>query len=153
MSLEDIEQKTLLYLKQTINPLVRIDVLHEHLSDQLPDDPISLSDFADFLDQHELFRVIHPLAMDSNPGMQDVFDQVGFASAPCVLLATRMPTKEQMFGMMLAQLDTLNNALGMAMREARDRSDTERVHTIRKALDRSVSLRTRIEMVLREDSE
>jgi hypothetical protein len=54
---------------------------------------------------------------------------------------------------MLTQLDTLNNALGLAMREARENTDTQRVQAIKIALDRSVGLRDRIESVVREDAE
>ncbi|PCJ65056.1 MAG: hypothetical protein COA73_03250 [Candidatus Hydrogenedentota bacterium] len=151
MNFEDIEQKTLLYLQQANNPLVRIDVLHQHLSNDLPKDLMSLQDFLEFLNQHELFRVINPLPMEENPGMKDVFDEAGFASEPCVLLDTRIPTSEQTYGMMLSQLSTLNNALGLAMREARDNNDTARVHAIKMAIERSVKLNERVEAALRAD--
>jgi hypothetical protein len=35
MNLEDVELKTLAYLKQVSNPLVRIDVLFDHLQREL----------------------------------------------------------------------------------------------------------------------
>lgn len=142
MNLEDVEQKTLAYLKQAGNPLVRLDTLHRRLKRELELGAYSLSDLRAFLENHELFRVIETLPAEE--GLGEALEQAGFLNEPCVILDTRLPTREQMASMMLEEIDRLGQALATALTEARQDGDASREEHIKRALARTSKLQKRI---------
>lgn len=142
MNLEDIEQKTLAYLKQVSNPLVRIDVLYDHLARDLDLSGFSKRDLVDFLEDHELFRVLDPVVADDEAGR--LMHEAGFLTEPSVILDTRMPTRTELSVTMLEQLDRLGDALASALREARAQKNAEVESQVEAALERAKTLRERV---------
>lgn len=143
MNLEVIEEKVLNYLKQTSNPLVKVDLLHQHLLEEVEQDQISLNDLVVFLEKHELFRIIQPLPID-DPTMNSLFDSSGFINTPCVILDTRIPTPTQTATLMLEQLDHLIDALKKAMVDATKSGESARMNQILDAQNRIQELKTKI---------
>lgn len=146
MNLEDIEQRTLTYLKQVSNPLVRLDVLYAHLFDELTPHGKSLTmgELQDFLAKHELFRLMEPLGLDGDPGMAAALSAVGLVSGPCVILDTRLPTRDQLAAMMLEQLNQMAEALATALHQAREENDEARAKAILRTLDRTGAIRKKV---------
>jgi hypothetical protein len=143
MNLEVIEEKVLIYLKQTSNPLVKVDLLHQHLLEEIEQDQISLKDLVNFLENHELFRLIQPLPID-DPNMNSIFESSGFINTPCVILDTRVPTPTQTATLMLEQLDQLLTALNKALQEATQSGEPARMNQILDAQNRIQSLKAKI---------
>lgn len=142
MNLEEIEQKTLAYLKQVSNPLVRIDVLFEHLQRELELGSFSKAELVDFLEDHDLFRVLDPVVSDDESGR--LMRDAGFLTEPSVILDTRMPSRAELAVTMLDQLDRLGEALVSALHEARDQGNAETEQQARTALERASKLRERV---------
>lgn len=138
MNLEDIEQKTLAYLKQAGNPLVRLDTLYQHLDRELELGACSLAELRAFLEKHELFRVIETLP--AGEGIGEALEQAGLLNEPCVILDTRLPTRDQMTAMMLDQIGRLGQALATALGEAREAGDSRREEQVKRALGRIAKL-------------
>lgn len=137
--LEAIEQKALSYLGQVSNPLVRIDVLHAHLTDADADEQIPCRDLEDFLKHHELFRVIEALPQETDGATEDLTGHD--ASASYVILSSRVPTQKQTAAMMLEQLNSMHESLSVAQAEARNNADFPLLGKVGVALHRIEALR------------
>lgn len=140
VSLETIEERTLAYLAQVGNPLVRLSTLREYL---LRDEEatVSLSDdvLLDFIEKHDALRLIWPIRNEDLEGAGDPqLDE------PCVILKTRKPTREQLAVMMVEQLDAMGESLAAALREARGSQDRPREQEIQSALQRTARLKQRV---------
>ena len=142
MNLEDVEQKTLAYLKQVSNPLVRIDVLFDHLQRDLELAGFSRADLVEFLEKHERFRVLDPVVPDDEAGR--LMHEAGFLTEPSVILDTRMPSRDNLAAAMLEQLDRLGEALVGALHEARADENPEREAQVKLALEKAGRLRERV---------
>lgn len=142
MNLEDVEQKTLAYLKQVSNPLVRIDVLFDHLKRELDLGSFSKEDLTDFLEEHDLFRVLDPVVADDEAGR--LMGEAGFLTEPSVILDTRMPARTELAATMLDQLDRLGEALIRALQEAREQENAEAETQVKMALERAARLRQQV---------
>ena len=141
MNLDRMEEKLLNYLRQVSNPLVRIDVLYDHLRQDKQFKELSREDLLDFLNPHDQVKVIQSLG---DPQTSLELEEAGFSTGPCVILRTRVPTGDQLGTMMVEQLKTVHEALGKALLEARECGDTSTESEIRKALERSSDLRRRL---------
>ncbi len=141
MNLEAIEQHVLSYLGQTSNPLVRIDVVYAHLRDSGLADGLDVAQLKSFLARHELFRVMDA-PLPSPGGMRS-----NAASEPddaYAILATRVPSPEQLSAMMIDQLVALEGALLAARAQALDLGDPARTGPIEMALRRAAALRGKL---------
>ncbi len=144
MNLEAIEQHVLSYLGQISNPLVRIDVVYAHLRDSGLADGLDLVQLKSFLARHELFRVMEaPLAPtgDRRSGGTSATRDSDDAYA---ILASRVPSPEQLSAMMLDQLAALENALLAAREQALGIGDPTRSGPIETALRRVAALREKL---------
>jgi hypothetical protein len=142
MNLEALEQQCLAYLKQVSNPLVRIDVLYDHLARELDLAGFSREELVRFLEKHDLVKVMQPAMTDKS--MAPALKDAGLLSEPTVILETRIPTPEQMSAMLLEQIDDLGNALANALRNARAAEDAHTESLVKASLERASQLRQRI---------
>lgn len=141
MNLDTMEKRLLNYLGQVSNPLVRIDVLYDHLVQEKQFEQLSKEDLLDFLNPHDQVKVIQT-SSDTHNSVE--FEEAGFTAGPCVILLTRIPTGDHMSTMMVDQLRSVHEALSRALVEARERGDTSTEAEIRKALERSSNIRKRL---------
>lgn len=148
MQLETIEEKALNYLGQVSNPLVRIDVLHAHLTNPDASEQILLSDLEEFLTHHELIRVIKPLPQEAAGATEELAPGDGAGPRSYVILSTRVPTKHQTAAMMLEQFNSMHEALSIARAQAKaralDNADFSRLGEIDDALQRIESLKQKL---------
>ena len=144
MQLETIEEKALNYLGQVSNPLVRIDVLHAHVTDPDESEHILLSDLEEFLTHHELIRVIKPLPQEADGATEELASMDGPGPPSYVILNTRVPTEQQTAAMMLERLNSIHEALSIAQAQARDQADFNRLGKIDDALQRIDGLKQKL---------
>lgn len=141
--LETIEEKALNYLGQVSNPLVRIDVLHSHLRDNEESATLTLADLKDFLSRHDSFRVMEALLTDDDDaGALSI--QADSVASTFVILSTRVPTDQQLSGMMLDQIESMHDALNVAMTQAHDSADRALMKKVGDALQRLETLRRKL---------
>jgi len=145
MSLEDIEQKTLSYLKQVSNPLVPISRLTRHLDDQGALGSIERPDLLRFLRNHELFRVMEPPGLAEDPAMRETIESVGFNAEPYVVLDTRVPSQKDVAENLNEQLLQMADALIAAVKEAREKDQMDRARQIEHVLNRLTAIRKRLQ--------
>lgn len=131
MNLETIEQRTLSYLMQVSNPLVRVDTLLAHLRDEADLRELNQGTLLDFLRRHELFRVIEAAEGAEGPG-------------PFVILETRVPTARQLGAMMMEQVDRMIGALTTALDLALDAGDAKKAGEVQAVLFRAHELRRKL---------
>lgn len=146
MNLEELEQRTLHYLKQVSNPLVRVDTLHHYLAQFPAMRDLNLRDLTAFLRYHELFKVLEPPGLETDSELSKNLAEHGFLASPCVMLETRIPTQLQLTAMMIEQVDALLAALTAALREARERGDESHGKEIYATLQRAQALREELQL-------
>ena len=153
MNLEDIEQRTLRYLEQVSNPLVRLDVLLDHLREDtaLPD--IDETRLIDFLANHELFRIIEPLAPLGDSQQLEALSETGFASDRCVILDSRVPSQDHLLAMMTDQVGKMVDALKAAFEEAKSAGDVGGMQTLQETLRRSSELQKKLATLVQPSSD
>lgn len=144
MSLEEIEQKTLQYLKQVSNPLVRIEVLLDHLREDGALRDLDESRLIEFLDDHELFRIIEPLAPLGDVLQTEALSDADFANDRCVILDTRVPSQDHLLAMMTEQVSKMVDSLKAAFEEAKSSGDVGRMQTLQEILQRSSELQKKL---------
>lgn len=148
MQLESIEEKALNYLGQVSNPLVRIDVLHAHLTDPDANQQILLGDLEEFLTHHELIRVIKSFPQEVGGDTEELAPGDGAGPRSYVILDTRVPTERQTAVMMLDQFNSMHEALSVARAQAKtlalDNADFSRLGEIDDALHRIESLKQKL---------
>lgn len=144
MSLEEIEQDALHYLAESENPLVQVEALYRHVTSRNESHAISLEDFMDFLEQHELVKVTDPMAYAEPDSMLAALEHAGLPTNPCAILEERVPNRRDLAVSMLEQLETLTKSLSAALQEARGTGDSARAHTIYETLERVKKLKARI---------
>lgn len=144
MNLEAIEQQALNYLAQVSNPLVRIEVLYAHLRDHGLAEGLDMAGLKDFLAKHDLIRVMEPaLPVEDLEGI-GAAEAPGVPSGAYAILATRVPSDQQLAAMMVEQLDAMREALQAAKTEALDRADVARMSALDAALNRVHALRAKL---------
>lgn len=148
MSLETIEQKCLNYLKQVTNPLVDVQVLHRHVTQDVEGGGLSYADLLDFLRHHELFKVMEPIGMAVDSDTEQLLGEAGLPATPQVILCTRIPTQGELAQAIRDQLDQMKSALVSAMREASERGDDARQDAVRRALEKMQMLEERLNAFL-----
>jgi hypothetical protein len=131
MNLETVEQRTLSYLMQVSNPLVRVDTLLAHLRDAADLHALDQGVLLDFLRKHELFRVLEAADPEAGPG-------------PFVILETRVPTARQLGEMMVGQVDRMIGALSAALDQALDAGDAMKAGEVQAVLFRAHELRRKL---------
>lgn len=141
--LETIEEKALNYLGQISNPLVRIDVLHAHLRDDEENAPLTFTDLKDFLSRHDSFRVMEAPHTDDDAA-STLSIRADSVTSAFVILSTRVPTDKQLSDMMLDQLESMHDALNVAMTQAHDSDDKALMKKVGDALQRLETLRRKL---------
>lgn len=144
MQLEDIEQRCLKYLKEAENPLVPIDRLMRHLEETGGVAGMTQKDLVDFLEAHELFRVMEPPGVSEQPGLRDMLAEAGLNTRPCAILDTRVPTQAHLVAGIDEQLLQMGDALTTARAEAAAQNDEVRAKRIEKYLERVAALRKQL---------
>ena len=71
-------------------------------------------------------------------------DAGDLVSGPCVILETRIPTGDQLAAMMVDQLDSIDQSLGTALVQVRDRGDSDAESRLRDALKHARDIRGRL---------
>ncbi len=142
MNLEDIEQKTLGYLGQVNSPLVRIEVLFDYLDREMDMYGFSREDLVDFLERHDLVRVMDPVVADDDIGaaMRDA----GMLTEPSVILKERIPSRDELVVALFESFDRMGNALALALSEARGLSDSAQEREVLAVLERASALRKKL---------
>lgn len=153
MNLEDIEQKTLHFLKQVSNPLVRLDVLLDHLRENsiLPD--LDETRLIEFLADHELFRIIEPLAPLGESQQTKALSETGLATDRCVILDSRVPSQDHLLAMMTDQVGRMVDSLKAAFEEAKSAGDVGRMQTLQETLGRSSELQKKLTTLVQLSSD
>lgn len=144
MNFEDIEKTSIAYLTQSANPLVRISVLHAHISSKYKDKSPSAQEYTDFLTNHSEIKVMDPLSTIQNENTAEALSEAGFTTTPCAILDSRVPSSQNLAAAMLDQLDSMTNALSRALQEARSDDDTEKAHGIYETLVRTSKMKEKI---------
>ncbi len=144
MNLEAIEQRTLRYLKQAVNPLVPFDTLRDHLSRETDLGSFTDVELLAFLRNHELFEVIDPVQFDAQDLEEADLSQAGLQMTPHVILTTRVPTQRQMAEQMGRQLDALVQTLSDAMAAAKQTGQPAKAQALIRLLDRAQELQQRV---------
>lgn len=133
--LESIEEKTLSYLSQVVNPLVRIDVLHTHLSESTESLSITFDDLKGFLVAHTQVRIIEAIDQASLGDNLDL-KETESSFSPYAILVDRVPTEGQLAAMMLEQLESMHEALVTAGAHAQKDADAALAMKVSNALNR-----------------
>src|SRR5690606_20903388 len=145
----EIERLCLKYLSESSNPLVPIDTLLRFI--QRKDEFLDLDEaiLTDFLRKHDLFRVIEPLPIETDPEGARELAEAGFIPKARAILCTRIPTAADVRANMLVELDRMDEALEAALEDAKSAQDREKARAIRRLLSRTAQLRERIEKAIR----
>lgn len=153
LNLEDIEQRTLRYLEGVSNPLVRVDILLDHLreDDAFPD--LDEARLIEFLTEHELFRIIEPLAPLGGPHNSEALSEISLPAEHCVILDTRVPSQEQLLVKMMEQVTKMVDALRSAFEEAKSTGDVGRMQSLQDVLDRSSELQRKLTTLVQPSSD
>jgi len=133
-NLELIEQKTLNYLRLTVNPVVPVEAVFSHLRDEGTLDSVSMPELLDFLRKHDLFRVFDIPRLENG-------EVVG---RPAVVLDTRIPSTRDMLAYLYGELDKLEGALQEALRTARADANLDRLREVNELLDRLERVREQV---------
>ena len=144
MNLEDIEQNALTYLGQVTNPLVQVSVLYDHVKSKADEEIFSLHDFTEFLKQHELIKFMDPLSLTTSQVMAESLEASGLTSSPCSILASRVPSSQDLAASMVEQLASMTAALTAALGEARSIGNTEKAHNVYNTLERIKALEEKL---------
>ncbi len=144
MNLEQIEQDTLAYLSQSSNPLVRISTVHQHVTSKSDTISISLEEYSDFLESHDLMKVTDPFALAEDDETFRALGEAGLPTNPCVILESRVPSMHDLGTTIVEQLVSMTDALAKALKEARGTGDSVRGHEIYETLERVESLKKRV---------
>jgi hypothetical protein len=147
LNLEMIEQKSLKFLMEASNPLVRVSTLFNHLNDDEDCRGITMSDLLDFLSHHELFRVMEP-GMDGEDE-QTLPDSIDLG--PRVILVTRIPTPQEMANMITAQMKVMTEALERAQAGAARVGDESNLNAIKELMSRAERLTKQLEEEIGEE--
>lgn len=143
MNLEYVEQKCLSILAQVTNPLVPVYVLMNHLRADPECPPIEETELLAFLRNHEDIRVIEPSGESQEDGNESAREALGLPTGPRVILNARVPTQGESLAQIDDQLDTLTQALTVALQEARLHGNTGMEMHITDALQRAERMRLR----------
>jgi len=143
MSLEDLEQRCLAYLKQVSRPLAPVDAVLAYLQREEGTD-ISRQELLEFLRRHELFRVIEPPWGDAGSGQGQELAELGLPVGPYVILCTRVPAEDESRALMIEQMDSLIEALESALHEAERAGDMQRCQGVNALLERARAIRRRL---------
>jgi len=144
MNLEAIEQTCLNYLKQVSNPLVPLSRLLRHLHEHQEFEHVHEDELLDFLRRHDLFEVLDPPGLGASAEGRQMLEEAGLGMEQCVVLETRLPSRDQLREHMDEQIAQLIAALETARDEASNRAESDRVAAINEVLQRAQTLRDQV---------
>ena len=133
-NLELIEQKTLNYLRLSVNPVVPVEALLAHLREDGLLVDVSMPELLGFLSKHDLFRVFDIPRLENGE----------VHGRPAVVLDTRIPSSRDMLAYLFGELEKLEGALQEALRSARADGNLERMREVNELLDRLETIREQI---------
>ena len=144
MNLEDVEQKSLNYLKQVSNPIVPVRTLWNHIRQEEKMAILTENDLLDFLRKHDLVRIIET-PFNTN---DEKLSEQNFIPGPRVILRTRIPTQTEMNKLIEEQMDRLIQSLTRAKEEAENIKDNAMFDKMQEVLSRAETLRGKMGMLL-----
>ncbi len=144
MNLEAIEQKCLAYLMQVSRPVIPVSQLLRYLHRDAEFVEVSERELVDFLRKHELFTVLDPIGLASDPYGAKALEEAGISMGTSVMLETRVPTKRQLAEMMNEQLDTILSSLETAATEAQEAGNEQRYELVAALHERTQQLKERL---------
>lgn len=145
MGLESIEQKCLKYLMEVSNPLVPIESLLRFLQREPEFAAMESGELVAFLRKHELFRVLEPPILSSDPQGALELAQAGIPMQLRVMLCTRKPTDAQMVEYMTQEVRNVCEALSFSLKAANKAGNHERAEKLKAALQRARLIHSRLE--------
>lgn len=144
MNLEEVEQRSLNYLKQTRNPLVKVRVLLEHVQQEPGCEDLDEGQLLSFLRKHELFRVIEPQSLPTTGDEHDALAALGVDNEPRVILITRVPSSGELPILISGEMENLVNALQAALREAQQSGQEDKAEQLLRMVHRTQDLQQRL---------
>jgi len=139
VNLEAVERRCLRYLEEAANPLVPISELVVYCRREADCARLTDRDLLDFLRGHEQVRILDP------PEDEDAEDARDAGSLETqVMLKKRMPTPQEISGLMTAQMDRICEALQVALRQAEATKDDTIASQVSATLERARLLQQKI---------
>ncbi len=146
-SLERVEQRCLMYLRQVKNPLVPLQNLVDYCRREEPDSPIQENVLLVFLRNHADIEVIDG-PLPGEPIDSETLADAGIVMGIRVILKERLPSRREMEAIFVAQVQSMQQQLAQALSDAHDAGNEERAAKLRDALQRTDAMRERIADVL-----
>lgn len=137
MNLESVEQRCLAFLGETPNPLVPVARLLDELRQDEDCAGVTEAELLGFLRKHELFTVVDPLSLPSDPAELAELEAAGMMTKPRVMLTSRTPTKAELIEALQRNMGTMMNALDAAMNQARGERNPEMAMGVQAVLKRA----------------
>lgn len=131
------------YLATATNPLVPVSALVKHCHRQPGFERLDTRALLDFLRNHALVKVIEPMGgvVGALQGMVQAGELA--AAEPRIVLATRIPPRQELSKLMLQQVSVVIQALQDALEEPARNPDT--VRQLGELLERARELQTKLE--------
>ncbi len=145
MNLESIEQRCLAYLQEVSKPMVPIAQLLRVVHEDEDSAHVTENDLLAFLRKHELFTVIEPQGLAESGGNANELEAAGILTSPSVILATRLPSKNEMVEAMQQQMGTMLNALEAAVSQARGENNPRLAMEVQAILKRARELQQKMD--------
>ena len=108
---------------------------------------IAAPELLDFLKRHEDVQVVDGPA-EVEPVSGDMFRAAGIEMGPRAILKTRVPDAQELARMMREQLDGMAQVLEKALSQAAEKGDDDACARLRDALERTHTIRARMEQFL-----
>jgi len=144
MNLERVEELCLRYLGQAVNPLVPVSKLHAYLVREDGENAPAMAALLDFLRHHAEIVVLEGLGGEDPVGIQE-FAAAGFMMGPRAMVKTRIPSRAQLIGMMLSQVEEMRGNLNSALEEAKRTKNEELTRQVEEVIQRSEEIREKIQ--------
>lgn len=125
--------------------MVPVNGLLRHLHGDPACVGITEEELIEFLRDHELFKVLEPPGLASEPEGAEVLDAAGLNARARVILSTRIPSADELGHLMNQELTTLASALAAALKQAREQSQPDQEERLRKLLARLGELKQELQ--------
>lgn len=140
MNLERLEELCLNLLSQSTQPVVSVDALLIHCRHDESLKSVSRKDLLDFLRKHHEVTVLE----DMEAGEAALLQAAGVETGVRAALNARLPSRLEMTGIILQQIDQMQISLNGALSHAQATGDSSRAAQIQQALHRAEILREKV---------
>ena len=147
VSLERVEQRCLMYLRQVKNPLVPMQTLLDYCRRDEACAKVEEGTLVAFLRKHGEVEVVDG-PLPGEPVGNDQLADAGIVMGTRIILKERLPSRREMEVMFVAQVQAMQQQLGQALSDALDAGDQTRAAKLREALQRTDAMRERIAVEL-----